>query len=304
MLIPQIIATGLMSDAEKSPPAPSIVDEVDDPDGDPPHHDEDHFHSGPHHDEDLKPYQRTIIWSVAPSLLVNVPHPWTAFICLVFLHLALFVGSVLFLRQHCQYNEHEHYDWLTFRGWSALLDKDKFECLYFIGELKPTGNEVFIDPVNRTTPLDPAQRMLYPCVPMDGSDFVRIYRDHSGDTEDLSKNFYCPNWDPNIPNSAYEGRFGVLRKPMGYCTTEPAPTDRMIPGTAHHERRPFLINYTERVCPAWAGSGRYRRGIQNPHIIFVVLVFVLALLVFVCWYVSSSTQGTRRGRGLMCPIDV
>ena len=34
----------------------------------------------------------------------------------------------------------------------------------------------------------------------------------------------------------------------------------------------------------WAGSGRYRKGPQNPHRIFVVLVFLFGSLVVGCWY--------------------
>ena len=54
----------------------------------------------------------------------------------------------------------------------------------------------------------------------------------------------------------------------------------------------------------WAGSGRYRKDPQNPHRIFVVLVSLLAQLVVVCWYVNSRTWDTRRGRGLVCQIEV
>ena len=54
----------------------------------------------------------------------------------------------------------------------------------------------------------------------------------------------------------------------------------------------------------WAGSGRYRKGPQNPHRIFVLPVSLLFQLVVVCWYVNSRTWDTHRGRGLMCQIDV
>ena len=47
----------------------------------------------------------------------------------------------------------------------------------------------------------------------------------------------------------------------------------------------------EVMVMAWAGSGRYRKDPQNnPHRIFILKVFLLALfLVVVCWYVSSRT---------------
>ena len=61
---------------------------------------------------------------------------------------------------------------------------------------------------------------------------------------------------------------------------------------------------TDMSVETWAGSGRYRNGPQNPHRIFIVRVSLLAQLVVVCWYVRSRTWGTRRGRGLMCQIDV
>ena len=35
---------------------------------------------------------------------------------------------------------------------------------------------------------------------------------------------------------------------------------------------------------SWAGSGRYRKGPQNPHRFVVVLVFLFGLFVVVCWY--------------------
>ena len=40
---------------------------------------------------------------------------------------------------------------------------------------------------------------------------------------------------------------------------------------------------------------------ESTHRIFVVLVYFLALLVVGCWYdvSSTTTRGTRRGRGLM-----
>ena len=52
-----------------------------------------------------------------------------------------------------------------------------------------------------------------------------------------------------------------------------------------------LFEWTQApVVNNWAGSGRYRKGPrQNPRRIFVVQVFLLALLVVVCCYVSSRT---------------
>lgn len=107
-----------MSDAEKSAPCsvassaevdvPDGVDEAadgvnaPDGDGDPPHHDDGDVHKGPHHDESLAPYQRTLISAIAPSLLTNVPRPWPAFLCLVFLHVGLFVGAFIFTQANCQ----------------------------------------------------------------------------------------------------------------------------------------------------------------------------------------------------------
>ena len=71
----------------------------------------------------------------------------------------------------------------------------------------------------------------------------------------------------------------------------------------------LTTDYVEDVGPGvliWAGSGRYRKDPQNPHRIFILTVFLRALLVevVVCWYVSSRTWDTHRGRGLVCEIVV
>ena len=43
------------------------------------------LHEGKQYDEDLRPYQRTLVFLIAPALLVNMPHPWAAFLCFIFL---------------------------------------------------------------------------------------------------------------------------------------------------------------------------------------------------------------------------
>ena len=131
-----------MSDAEKSHPSvvASSSAEVADPDGkndDPPPQDESsarrftlavidgEIHSGPHHDESLRPYQRTIIWMIAPSFLSNVPHPWPAFLCLGFLHVGLFVASFFFFQANCHNVEHFGAEQVTYYSWQALVaDRD------------------------------------------------------------------------------------------------------------------------------------------------------------------------------------
>ena len=97
----------------------SINDEFHDADDD--------FQPRPHHDENLKPYQRALINAVAPSLFVNVPHPWPVFLFFIFTHSALLCGTVWFLLTNCPINKRTDVTMMFFRHWEKLMNlREKF----------------------------------------------------------------------------------------------------------------------------------------------------------------------------------
>ena len=84
-------------------------------------HEGNDLHEGKHHDEHLWPYQRLLINAITPSLLVNVPHPWRAFLCLIFLHLLLLCGTTWYVFTHCPTIAKYPLDTIFFRQWKELL---------------------------------------------------------------------------------------------------------------------------------------------------------------------------------------
>ena len=80
------------------------------------------LHEGKHHDEDLRPYQRALINCFAPSLLVNVPRPWPAFLTLTFLHVFLVCFTTWWVFTHCPIVDRRSVDSFFFRQWKQLID--------------------------------------------------------------------------------------------------------------------------------------------------------------------------------------
>ena len=87
-------------------------------------HEGNDLHEGKHHDEHLRPYQRVLINAITPSLLLNVPYPWLAFQCLIFLHLLLLCGTTWYVKTHCPITNRHTLDNIFFREWKQLLEED------------------------------------------------------------------------------------------------------------------------------------------------------------------------------------
>ena len=257
--------------------------------------------------EDLAPYQRNIISMCAPSLLFTTTRPWSTFVCFVLLLVLLLVGTTWWLLTHCPEYTRSSFDFMSFRAWKGIVDSGTFSCLYYSGNLdkKPDG---FPDPVPPSTAPEvllsntlritssnstPAYHhrlhfFIHPCIPQDGSDFVQLYRDATGDTGPLARGLFCSGWDPEDPASAFSKRFGSAGN-LGPCSNIKAPSDRSKPGTAMHERGLFIVWYAEFLCPTFLSAGLQGLTLTAAGGIFFVLMHF-------CYRVAVG-MGTRFQRG-------
>ena len=94
-----------------------------------------------HHDEDLPPWQRTIISAVAPSLLLNIPKPWRAFVCIVIFHLLMLVCVTSYVFLSCPLAKTGAFEFITFRGWDGIThnSNSQFGCLKYEFDFEGRG---------------------------------------------------------------------------------------------------------------------------------------------------------------------